>query len=219
MVLVGHSFGGNAISGAADRVPARIRHLVYLDAMILEDGQTPWGRMRPEVAAERRRLVPEQGGGIVAPPPPVSAFGVPEDHPLAPWVRRRLTPHPAGTYRTPLRLGAPPGNGLPCTYIACADPWYAPLDWARDWVRARPPRDLELAGDRHRPRRHGDGARGPGPDAGRDRLRPRDRLMVETPKGWTRGYKTEPLSAAMAGTLPSNRPRDAATTTATCARP
>ena len=55
MVLVGHSFGGNGISGAADRVPGRIRHLVYLDAMILEDGQTPWGRMRPEVAAERRR--------------------------------------------------------------------------------------------------------------------------------------------------------------------
>src|SRR5947208_2776826 len=37
-ILVGHSFGGNAISGAADRVPGRIRHLVYLDAMILEDG-------------------------------------------------------------------------------------------------------------------------------------------------------------------------------------
>ena len=138
VVLVGHSFGGNGISGAADRVPGRIRHLVYLDAMILEDGQTPWGRMRPEVAAERRRLVQEQGAGIVAPPPPVSAFGVPEDHPLAPWVRRRLTPHPAGTYRTPLRLGGPPGNGLPCTYIACSAPWYAPLDWARDWVRARP---------------------------------------------------------------------------------
>ena len=38
-ILVGHSFGGMAISGAADRVPQRIRHLVYLDSMVLEDGQ------------------------------------------------------------------------------------------------------------------------------------------------------------------------------------
>lgn len=138
VILVGHSFGGNGISGAADRIPGRIRHLVYLDAMILEDGQTPWGRMRPEVAAERRRLVEDQGGGLVAPPPSPASFGVPDDHPLAPWVRRRLTPHPAGTYRTPLRLANPVGNGLPCTYIACTAPWYAPLDWTRDWVRSRP---------------------------------------------------------------------------------
>ena len=138
IILVGHSFGGLGISGAADRIPARIRHLVYLDSMVLEDGQTPWGRMDPAVAAERRRIVMEQGAGLVAVPPPVSAFGVPEDHPLAPWVRRRLTPHPAGTYQSPLRLANPVGNGLPCTYIACTAPWYAPLAWTRDWVRGRP---------------------------------------------------------------------------------
>jgi pimeloyl-ACP methyl ester carboxylesterase len=138
VILVGHSFGGLGISGAADRIPARIRHLVYLDSMVLEDGQTAWSRMPPEVAAERQRIVMEQGAGLAAAPPPVSSFGVPEDHPLAPWVRRRLTPHPAGAYQTPLRLANPVGNGLPCTYIACTDPWYAPLAWARDWVRSRP---------------------------------------------------------------------------------
>jgi hypothetical protein len=93
--------------------------------MIVEAGQSPWGRMPPEIAAERRRVVEEQGAGLFAPPPPVAAFGVPEDHERAAWVRRRLTPHPAGTYRTPLRLDHSVGNGLPCTYIACTDPWYA----------------------------------------------------------------------------------------------
>lgn len=137
-ILVGHSFGGLGITGAADRVPHRIRHLVYLDAIVLEDGETAWGRMAPEVVAERRRVVEEQGAGLFAPPPPVAAFGVPEDHPLAPWVRRRLTPHPAATYRTPLRLAQPAGNGLPRTYIACTDPWYGPLEWARARVRGRP---------------------------------------------------------------------------------
>ena len=40
VVLVGHSFGGLSISGAADRVPHRIRHLVYLDSLIIQPGQT-----------------------------------------------------------------------------------------------------------------------------------------------------------------------------------
>ena len=32
--LVGHSYGGLVIGGAADKIPQRIRHLVYLDAYI-----------------------------------------------------------------------------------------------------------------------------------------------------------------------------------------
>jgi len=32
VVLVGHSFGGLAIGGAADAIPDKIRHLVYLDS-------------------------------------------------------------------------------------------------------------------------------------------------------------------------------------------
>lgn len=137
VILVGHSFGGLGITGAADRIPQRIRHLVYLDAMVLEGGQSAWGRMPPEIVAERRRALQEHGAGIAAPVPSVAAFGVPESHPRAEWVRRRLTPHPAGTYQTPLRLDHPVGNRLPCTYIACTDPWYAALAWAREWVKAR----------------------------------------------------------------------------------
>jgi pimeloyl-ACP methyl ester carboxylesterase len=138
IILVGHSFGGLGISGAADRIPARIRHLVYLDSMVLEGGQSPFARLPADVVAARRRLIAEQGGGIALPPPPVSGFGIPEDHPLAPWVRRRLTPHPAGTYDSQLVLRHPVGNGVPRTYVACTNPWYGPLEWARDWVRAQP---------------------------------------------------------------------------------
>ena len=32
VVLVGHSYGGTVITGAADRAPDRVRALVYLDA-------------------------------------------------------------------------------------------------------------------------------------------------------------------------------------------
>ncbi|MGG6460460.1 MAG: alpha/beta fold hydrolase, partial [Candidatus Eiseniibacteriota bacterium] len=34
VILVGHSYGGLVIGGVAEKVPERIRHLVYLDAYI-----------------------------------------------------------------------------------------------------------------------------------------------------------------------------------------
>ena len=37
VVLVGHSYGGMVITGAADRMPASIARLVYLDAFVPEN--------------------------------------------------------------------------------------------------------------------------------------------------------------------------------------
>ena len=58
IVLVGHSFGGNATSGAASQVPDRIQRLVYLDALVPISGRSPFEDFPPGVVAERpsRRL-------------------------------------------------------------------------------------------------------------------------------------------------------------------
>ncbi len=40
IILVGHSYGGMVISGVAERVPDRIKRLVYLDAMVPNDGDS-----------------------------------------------------------------------------------------------------------------------------------------------------------------------------------
>lgn len=40
VVLVGHSYGGVVITGAADRLVGRVARLVYLDAEVPEDGQS-----------------------------------------------------------------------------------------------------------------------------------------------------------------------------------
>jgi pimeloyl-ACP methyl ester carboxylesterase len=40
IVLVGHSYGGMVITGVADRVPDRIKRLVYVDALVPSDGES-----------------------------------------------------------------------------------------------------------------------------------------------------------------------------------
>ena len=40
IILVGHSYGGMVITGVADRVPDRIRRLVYVDAFVPNDGES-----------------------------------------------------------------------------------------------------------------------------------------------------------------------------------
>src|SRR5512147_1696395 len=42
VVLTGHSYGGMVITGVMDRVPDRIRHVVFLDAAVPEDGMSLW---------------------------------------------------------------------------------------------------------------------------------------------------------------------------------
>lgn len=134
VVLVGHSFGGNAVSGVADRMPERMRRIVYLDATMLENGQTPFGLLPKDVVEARTQAAETSSGGLSIPPPPAAAFGVSEPAQAA-WLEARLTPHPFSTFVSPLKLANKIGNGLPATYIMCVDPLYGPLQASRDWVK------------------------------------------------------------------------------------
>ena len=139
VILVGQSSGGLPITGVADRMPERIRHLVYLDAAIAQGGQSFFDLLSQEVVADRRRAAREGGGGIAVPPPPIGAFasiGIPAG-PVAEWVHRRFTPHPIGAFETPLKLGKPVGNGRPRTYVSCTAPHFGPVEPCRRWVKSQ----------------------------------------------------------------------------------
>ena len=136
VVLVGHSFGGMPITGAADHIPERLRHLVYFDARVLLPGQTANDAAPTETRDQRLRSAEAFSGGLCVPPPPAVSFGIPEGADAA-WVERHLTPHPMGTFTSRLDLRHPIGNGVPRTYIACTEPLSAGLASTRDWVRTR----------------------------------------------------------------------------------
>lgn len=134
-VLVGHSFGGNAISGVADRMRDRVRQLVYLDAIMLESGQSPFSVLPKDIVEARMKAAQESSGGLSLPPPKAAAFGI-TDAEQAAWVEARLTPHPLSTFTSPLKLANQVGNGVPASYVVCTDPIYGPLKASRDWVTA-----------------------------------------------------------------------------------
>jgi len=144
VILVGHSFGGNAISGVADRMRERLRQLVYLDAVMLENGQSVLGVLPQDVAEARTKLAQESSGGVSIPAPPPSAFGI-SDPGQAAWVQPRFTPHPFNTFTSPLNLASKVANGVPATYIVCTDPIYKPLQASRDWIKAAGWKAIEIA--------------------------------------------------------------------------
>jgi pimeloyl-ACP methyl ester carboxylesterase len=111
VILVGHSYGGLVIAGAAARAPARISRMVYLDAFIAQDGQSMYDLLRPE----RRKVYDESTkDGLIASPPP-EVFGVTSER--AAWLSDRLTGQPAATWKEPLALPSEPP--LPRQYIRC----------------------------------------------------------------------------------------------------
>ncbi|MDF2704474.1 MAG: major facilitator superfamily transporter [Nonomuraea muscovyensis] len=86
-VLVGHSYGGMVITGVADRMPERAGSLVYLDAVVPEDGDSCWNLVTD---AQRRWYLDVVDSGYAARP--------------LPFFDPRATPHPIASLLQPLRL-------------------------------------------------------------------------------------------------------------------
>jgi pimeloyl-ACP methyl ester carboxylesterase len=138
VILVGHSSAGPTITGVADRMPDRIGHVVYLDAVLVQSGQTfldSW----PSDAAEARRKAAREINGVrvLLPPSPAPPKpGTPED-PVTAWFQRRLTPYPFAPFETPLVLTNPLGNGRFCTYVAFTKSPAPLLEGSRQLARSQ----------------------------------------------------------------------------------
>jgi pimeloyl-ACP methyl ester carboxylesterase len=127
VVLIGHSYGGMVVTGVADRVPDRIRHLVYLDAFLPEDGESV------------TTINGQTGGGMAN--QAVNGFIVPAwRDPNAPPPGD--VPHPVATFTERLSLTDAEALGrIPSTYILTMDPGaqrdafspYAERAKARGW--------------------------------------------------------------------------------------
>ena len=108
VVLVGHSYAGMVITGAAQQLGERIAHLVYVDAVIPRDGETALDAMGGLSLDPRIKMIKSNPG---------TDFGVTNPTDLA-WIARRLRPQSALTLREKITL-ARDLSAIRRTYIAC----------------------------------------------------------------------------------------------------
>jgi pimeloyl-ACP methyl ester carboxylesterase len=106
VVLVGHSYGGMVITGAADRVASRLKHVIYLDAFLPEDGESAYSSMGADAASRR---MPAVNGFISL----GDQTGKPVPH---------IVPQSEKTFSEPIKLDhQDAARRVPTTYILTVD--------------------------------------------------------------------------------------------------
>lgn len=101
IILVGHSYGGMVITGVADRVPDRIKRLIYVDAFAPNDGESAFS-----IVGESDFIKSMIKGDYIVPP------WVKPDQPLP-----HDEPQPLKTFTERIVLKNQLARKLPATYI------------------------------------------------------------------------------------------------------
>jgi pimeloyl-ACP methyl ester carboxylesterase len=105
VILVGHGYGGMVITGAADREPQRVGHLVYLDAATPASGQSLLDVAPGIIGALRKDVVTVNGVELcLFPTPEILPYWGVVDFAVLEWMVPRLTPHPWMCLDQPLEL-------------------------------------------------------------------------------------------------------------------
>ncbi len=134
VVLVGHAYAGMVITGVAELCPQRLKHLVYINAVVPGDGESmvdQVGAVRgPEFVAWVRGHIDGKDGFL---PPPASPgevgrrWGITDDADLA-WVSSKVTPQPAASFAQPVRLGDPRAKLLPRSFVIGSEAGFEPME-------------------------------------------------------------------------------------------
>ncbi|MBT5940980.1 MAG: alpha/beta hydrolase [Rhodospirillaceae bacterium] len=106
VVLVGHSYGGMVVTGAADRQFDRIGTLIYLDAFLPENGQSVMDLQPPDRIDYYHKMAKEKGEGWRIPPPPAEFWKLTDPDDIAQFDRLRVD-HPLASLTQPVTLDHP----------------------------------------------------------------------------------------------------------------
>jgi pimeloyl-ACP methyl ester carboxylesterase len=121
VILVGHSYGGMVVTGAADRASDRVGKLVYLDAANPKNNQSLVDVSGPNIEFIRPYGKVIDGVELVLLPAPDAAllYGVTDPDDVA-WMADRLTAHPWRCFEQKLVLTNEPALcAIPQFHIVC----------------------------------------------------------------------------------------------------
>jgi pimeloyl-ACP methyl ester carboxylesterase len=115
VVLACQSYGGMVVTGVADRMPERLAHLVYLNALVPEDGQCVFDLLPSGMRELFEAGARTAGDGWRIPVPPFE-----DDPQIAAFARGRHVATPLRPFTEPIQLGLPPA-GPQRTFIWCTE--------------------------------------------------------------------------------------------------
>ena len=119
IVLCGHSYAGCVVTGVADRLPERVRALIYLDAFVLENGQSLHDTLPPEQRAAQIEGARVHGDGWKAPPIPAEVFNVGVEDRA--WVNAQGTVQSLATFSQRLALRGGVGKIRDVRYVLATE--------------------------------------------------------------------------------------------------
>lgn len=131
VVLAVHSYAGMLGTAVADRLPGRLKHLVYVDAVVPRPGES-WSSTHASATREARLAAAQASPVYAFPPPEPAIFGLADDD--YQWVKRRQTPHPGHTYTATLDFDPRRVAAVPRTFVNCTQPTLATIDVIRTRV-------------------------------------------------------------------------------------
>jgi len=133
-ILVGHSAGGFSISAAAEADPSRVSRLVFLAALLPQDGDSLVRKMQSLTPTGDRAKFSRTPDGQSytfeeASSAPLLYNGVPQ--PLIAQAMQHIVPEPGAPHRERIALG-PAFSGVPKSFIRCTEDRVIPaVDQAR----------------------------------------------------------------------------------------
>jgi pimeloyl-ACP methyl ester carboxylesterase len=123
IVLVGHSFGGTIIAKVAEKIPERIRRLVFWNAFVLRDGHCLNDEIPPYFTQMFDELARQSPDGAVMVPFPIwrEAFINDADLALAQSTYAGLSPEPYLPFTEKLDMKKFYSLQIPKSYLNCTE--------------------------------------------------------------------------------------------------
>ncbi|WP_330632527.1 alpha/beta fold hydrolase [Halocatena halophila] len=119
VVLLGHSYAGLVVTGVAERVPERLAHVIYLDALVPMDDEpiSVSAFYPPDEWDAMERAAKDHAGGWPLPDSHPGWVGISDED--TQWLRENAVPHPLNTFKQSVNVGNPDTAALPTSYILC----------------------------------------------------------------------------------------------------
>lgn len=118
VILVGHSYGGMVASGVADKIPDKIKQVVYVAAVLAKDGESMFDAIGPDISHSIKEKAYLFNGWQVPPSQPDECGIILYEHKLL--FEKCSSPHPLKCFQDKLYINGDNKDSLQKIFVSCS---------------------------------------------------------------------------------------------------